>query len=63
MLQQRIRAAMGPRAPSDPLVVPTAPSEQQKLVTAGASARDVARLYALQARGSPYLVYLAPGQG
>jgi hypothetical protein len=63
MLQRRIRAAMGPRAPQDALVVAPHPFPQQQLVAAGAARGDVERLASLQAGGSPYLVYFRPGQG
>jgi hypothetical protein len=62
-LQRRIRAAMGPRAPQDALVVSPHPFPQEQLVAAGADRGDVERLADLQARGSPYLVYFTPGQG
>jgi hypothetical protein len=63
VLQRSIRAAMGPHAPQGPLVVSAFSSDQALLVAGGASAGDVARLASLQARGSPYVVYLTPGQG
>jgi hypothetical protein len=62
MLQRRIRAAMGPHAPQGPLVVSPFPYGRRQLVAGGAPARDVARLAFLQTQGSPYLVYLTPGQ-
>jgi hypothetical protein len=62
VLQQRIRAAMGQHAPQSALVVSPFPYGRQQLVLGGASARDVARLASLQARGSPYVVYLTPVQ-
>jgi hypothetical protein len=61
VLQRSIRAAMGPRAPQGPLVVSAFSYDQELLVAGGASAGDVARLASLQARGSPYVVYLTPG--
>jgi hypothetical protein len=58
VLQQRIRSALGPRAPQSALLVSSLPPyDQYLLVSEGASPTDVARLAALQARGSPYLVY------
>jgi hypothetical protein len=60
-LQRRIRAELGSRAPADALVVSQVPDAQSMLVEAGASRSDVQRLSALQARGSPYLVYFTPG--
>jgi hypothetical protein len=63
LLQQRIRAAMGPRAPQGPLVVSPFPYGREQLVAGGASAADVARLASLQAQGSPYVVYLTPAHG
>jgi hypothetical protein len=63
VLQQRIRAAMGSRAPQGALVVSPLPFPQEQLVKAGASPRDVARLAGLQARGSAYSVYVTPGPG
>jgi hypothetical protein len=60
VLQQRIRSALGPRAPQGALVVSFVPYDQHQLVSQGASPSDVARLAALQARGSPYLVYYSP---
>jgi hypothetical protein len=62
VLQQRIRAAMGQHAPQGPLVVSPFPDGREQLVLGGASARDVARLASLQARGSPYVVYLTPAR-
>jgi hypothetical protein len=60
VLQQRIRAALGPRGPQGALVVSSVPYNQHQLVSAGASPSDVARLAALQAPGSPYLVFYSP---
>jgi hypothetical protein len=62
-LQQRIRTAMGQRAPQGPLVVSPFRYGREQLVLGGASAGDVARLASLQARGSPYVVYLTPAPG
>ncbi len=62
-LERRIRAAMGPRAPRDALVVSQIRFAQEQLEAGGAARGDVERLADLQARGSPYLVYFTPGQG
>jgi hypothetical protein len=59
VLQRRIRAAMGPRAPRDPLVVSPLPFPRDQLVAGGATRGDVERLGDLQAGGSPYLVYVS----